>query len=156
MREDLLAHRPHDETGETATPPGADYEQLATPALLDEHLGRPTGAGDELHGDVGERLGGDEQWRLLRELVEDRDPENIVLNIDSEWAFSDGLHAGEALGLVRGVALSEAEGPSRGSPAGRSAASSAGCSVNRSGAWPVAGSPRPAPASSAPRARPPA
>ena len=40
-------------------------------------------------------LVGNEQWRLLRELVEDRDPENIVLNIDPDWAFSDGLHAGE-------------------------------------------------------------
>jgi len=40
-------------------------------------------------------LVGDEQWRLLRELVEERDPENIVLNIDPVWAFSDGLHAGE-------------------------------------------------------------
>lgn len=40
-------------------------------------------------------LWGDEQWRLLRELVEDRDPENIVLNIDPEWAFADGLSAGE-------------------------------------------------------------
>jgi peptidase M24-like protein len=41
-------------------------------------------------------LVGDEQWKLLRELVEDRDPENIVLNIDPVWAFSDGLHSGEA------------------------------------------------------------
>ena len=41
-------------------------------------------------------LVGNEQWRLLRELVEDRDPENIVLNIDPDWAFSDGLHAGSA------------------------------------------------------------
>ena len=40
-------------------------------------------------------LVGNEQWRLLRELVEDRDPESIVLNIDPDWAFSDGLHAGE-------------------------------------------------------------
>ena len=44
--------------------------------------------------DTGE-LVGDEQWNLLRELVEDRDPENIVLNIDPDWAFADGLHAGE-------------------------------------------------------------
>ena len=50
-------------------------------------------------------LVGDEQWRLLRELVEDRDPENIVLNIDPVWAFSDGLHAGER------EALEEALGP---------------------------------------------
>ncbi len=54
--------------------------------------------------DTGE-LVGDEQWRLFRELVEDRDPRNIVLNIDSEWAFSDGLHAGER------EVLEEALGP---------------------------------------------
>ena len=42
-----------------------------------------------------QELVGDEQWNLLRELVEDRDPENIVLNIDPDWAFADGLHAGE-------------------------------------------------------------
>ncbi|MDE2981682.1 MAG: M24 family metallopeptidase [Gemmatimonadota bacterium] len=50
-------------------------------------------------------LVGNEQWRLLRELVEDRDPENIVFNIDPDWAFSDGLHAGER------EALEEALGP---------------------------------------------
>jgi len=54
--------------------------------------------------DTGE-LVGDEQWRLLRELIEDRDPDNIALNIDSEWAFSDGLHAGER------EVLEEALGP---------------------------------------------
>ena len=37
--------------------------------------------------------------------MEDRDPENIVLNIDPVWAFSDGLHAGER------EALEEALGP---------------------------------------------
>jgi len=40
-------------------------------------------------------LVGNEQWQLLREVVEDRDPGNIVLNIDEVQAFSDGLHAGE-------------------------------------------------------------
>lgn len=40
-------------------------------------------------------LWGDEQWRLLREVVEDRDPRAIALNIDENWAFSDGLHSGE-------------------------------------------------------------
>ena len=45
-------------------------------------------------------LVGNEQWRLLRELVEDRNPENIVLNIDPAWAFSDGLHSGEAEELL--------------------------------------------------------
>ena len=48
-------------------------------------------------------LVGDEQWDLLRELVEDRDPENIVLNIDPVWAFSDGLHTGEAEVLLEAL-----------------------------------------------------
>jgi hypothetical protein len=50
-------------------------------------------------------LVGDEQWRLLRELIEERDPRNIALNIDAEWAFADGLHAGER------EVLEEALGP---------------------------------------------
>lgn len=48
-------------------------------------------------------LWGNEQWRLLAEVVEDRDPENIVLNIDPVWAFSDGLHAGEREALEAGL-----------------------------------------------------
>ena len=54
--------------------------------------------------DTGE-LVGDEQWQLLRELIEDRDPASIALNIDPDWAFSDGLHAGER------EVLEEALGP---------------------------------------------
>lgn len=48
-------------------------------------------------------LVGDEQWRLLRELVEARDPAAIVLNIDEHHAFSDGLHAGEREALERAL-----------------------------------------------------
>jgi len=51
---------------------------------------RPAPTGNETA-----ELWGDEQWRLFHEIVEDRDPQNIVLNIDENWAFSDGLHAGE-------------------------------------------------------------
>lgn len=58
---------------------------------------RPTSRGES-----GE-LVGDEQWRLLRELVEDRDPSNIVVNIDETHAFSDGLHAGEREALERAL-----------------------------------------------------
>jgi hypothetical protein len=49
----------------------------------------PTPTGEEAE------LWGDEQWRLLHEIVRDRDPDNIVLNIDEAWAFADGLGAGE-------------------------------------------------------------
>jgi len=48
-------------------------------------------------------LWGDEQWALLRELVEDRDPADIVVNIDEDWAFSDGLGAGEWEAMQRAL-----------------------------------------------------
>ncbi|MBI4540581.1 MAG: M24 family metallopeptidase [Gemmatimonadetes bacterium] len=53
-------------------------------------------------GESGE-LWGDEQWRLLRELVEDRDPKSVVVNIDETHAFADGLHAGEREALERAL-----------------------------------------------------
>eukprot|EP00160_Parvularia_atlantis_P019035 Unigene7287_Nuclearia_a/m.22377 Unigene7287_Nuclearia_a/g.22377 ORF Unigene7287_Nuclearia_a/g.22377 Unigene7287_Nuclearia_a/m.22377 type:complete len:448 (-) Unigene7287_Nuclearia_a:56-1399(-) len=37
----------------------------------------------------------DEVWDKLRALVEAQDPATIALNIDGDWAFADGLHAGE-------------------------------------------------------------
>ncbi len=40
-------------------------------------------------------LVGNEQWQLFHELVADRDPARIALNIDGVQAFSDGLHSGE-------------------------------------------------------------
>ena len=49
----------------------------------------PTPTGEEAE------LWGNEQWRLLNEVVADRDPGNIVLNIDDTWAFADGLASGE-------------------------------------------------------------
>ena len=48
-------------------------------------------------------LWGDEQWRLLHEIVSDRDPANIVLNIDETWAFADGLASGEREALERAL-----------------------------------------------------
>jgi len=59
---------------------------------------RPAPTGNETA-----ELWGDEQWRLFAEIVEDRDPEKIVLNIDEHWAFSDGLHSGEREALERAL-----------------------------------------------------
>jgi Xaa-Pro aminopeptidase len=52
-------------------------------------------------GVEGAELWGDGQWRLLRRLVEERDPRTIALNIDEVHAFADGLHAGEREALER-------------------------------------------------------
>lgn len=53
-------------------------------------------------GEQAELWGG-EQWRLLNEIVADRDPDNIVLNIDDTWAFADGLASGEREALERAL-----------------------------------------------------
>lgn len=58
---------------------------------------RPSPRGDQAE------LVGDEQWMLLRELVEDRDPGTIAVNIDEHWAFADGLGAGEWEALQRAL-----------------------------------------------------
>jgi hypothetical protein len=54
-------------------------------------------------------LVGDDQWRLLRQLVEKANPKKIALNIDPVHAFSDGLGAGEreALEAALGPDLSK-------------------------------------------------
>ena len=57
----------------------------------------PTPTGEEAE------LWGEEQWRLLREIVADRNPGNIVLNIDDTWAFADGLASGEREALEKAL-----------------------------------------------------
>ena len=48
-------------------------------------------------------LVGNEQWMLLREVVEERNPSAIAVNIDEHWAFADGLGAGEWEALQRAL-----------------------------------------------------
>lgn len=75
--------------------PGRDMERLA---LGGGSQGGIFQAYTSTRPSTGERpaeLVGDEQWTLLRELVEDRNPRAIAVNIDADWAFADGLGAGE-------------------------------------------------------------
>ena len=48
-------------------------------------------------------LWGDEQWQLLRQLLEARDPARIAIDVSSVFAFGDGLSAGELEGMKRGL-----------------------------------------------------
>lgn len=48
-------------------------------------------------------LWGDEQWKLLREVVEQRNPKVIGVNISRTFAFADGLTAGESEGMRRAL-----------------------------------------------------
>jgi len=58
---------------------------------------RPSPRGDQAE------LVGDEQWGLLREVVEERNPSAIAVNADEDWAFADGLGVGEWEGLQRAL-----------------------------------------------------
>jgi len=40
-------------------------------------------------------IGENEQWLVLKDLIEQRRPAKIAINVSREWAFADGLSAGE-------------------------------------------------------------
>ena len=44
-------------------------------------------------------LWGDEQWLVLKRLIEERNPARIHINVSRTFAFSDGLSAGELEGM---------------------------------------------------------
>lgn len=44
-------------------------------------------------------LWGDEQWALLRQVIEERNPARIAVNVSRTFAFADGLTAGEYDGM---------------------------------------------------------
>jgi Xaa-Pro aminopeptidase len=46
---------------------------------------------------------GDEQWQVLRELIEERDPKVIAINTSKDWAFADGLTSSEDNELRRAL-----------------------------------------------------
>ena len=48
-------------------------------------------------------LWGDEQWQLLRQLIEERKPRVIGINRSTVFAFSDGLSSGELQGMSQAL-----------------------------------------------------
>jgi Xaa-Pro aminopeptidase len=48
-------------------------------------------------------LWGDEQWQVLKRVIEERQPDSIAVNISTIAAFSDGLTAGEYEGMRRAL-----------------------------------------------------
>lgn len=48
-------------------------------------------------------LWGAEQWQLLREVLEERKPKSIAVNVSRTFAFADGLSAGERDGLYEAL-----------------------------------------------------
>ena len=58
-----------------------------------------TAAGDVGRGQQAE-LWGDEQWQMLKTVVEERNPRTIGINRSTVFAFSDGLTSGELQGMT--------------------------------------------------------
>lgn len=48
-------------------------------------------------------LWGDQQWQLLKEVIEQRQPKVIAINTSRVFAFADGLSSGELAGMRAGV-----------------------------------------------------
>ncbi|HUF28535.1 MAG TPA: M24 family metallopeptidase [Gemmatimonadaceae bacterium] len=48
-------------------------------------------------------LWGDEQWQVLKRLIEERQPASIGINVSRTWAFADGLTHGEYLGMTEAL-----------------------------------------------------
>jgi Xaa-Pro aminopeptidase len=44
-------------------------------------------------------LWGDEQWQVLKNVIEARKPRAITINVSRTWAFADGMSAGELEGM---------------------------------------------------------
>lgn len=56
--------------------------------------------------DVGGRqaeLWGDQQWEVLRDVLEERNPTAIAINVSRTFAFADGLSAGERDGMTEAL-----------------------------------------------------
>jgi Xaa-Pro aminopeptidase len=76
---------------------GGLYEAFRSTKAVSTGVGKEAGRNAELWGD--------QQWQVLKEVVEARNPRKIAINSSRVFAFSDGLTAGELEGM------SEALGP---------------------------------------------
>jgi Xaa-Pro aminopeptidase len=88
---------------------GADsscIERLALGGTAQGGLYEAVRATKPVEGDLTGRtaeLWGDEQWQVLKRVLEERDPARIAIDVSSVFAFGDGLSAGELEGMKRGL-----------------------------------------------------
>src|SRR5213083_2906764 len=77
--------------------PDRGVERLALGGTSQGGLYEAYHAREAIDPSIGRRpeLVGQEQWDLLRKVIEDRDPQTIAVDISHTHAFSDGLSAGE-------------------------------------------------------------
>src|SRR6267143_1218593 len=77
--------------------PDRGVERLALGGTSQGGLYEAYHAGETIDPSIGRRpeLVGQAQWELLRQVIEERDPPSIAVDISHTHAFSDGLSAGE-------------------------------------------------------------
>ena len=86
----------------------------------------PAAAGDVGRGQQAE-LWGDEQWQVLKQVIEERKPKVIGINRSTVFAFSDGLSSGELQGMSEALGA-DLDGAASRTPRGcRSSSSPRGC-----------------------------
>jgi Xaa-Pro aminopeptidase len=71
------------------TSQGGVFEARRSTKPADSNVGRGQQA----------ELWGDEQWQVLKAVIEERDPQVIAINRSTVWAFADGLTSGELQGM---------------------------------------------------------
>jgi len=93
-----------DRCAAAGTPPAAScIERIALGGTSQGGVFDARRSSKKAAGDVGTgrqaELWGDEQWQLLKEIVEEKDPQVIGIDRSTVFAFSDGLSSGELAGM---------------------------------------------------------
>jgi hypothetical protein len=89
-------------SGATDTGDGACIERIALGGSSQGGLyeaRRSSVVASSTLGDTRGELWGDSQWMVLKEVIEERNPTKIAINVSRTYAFADGLTAGERDGM---------------------------------------------------------
>lgn len=85
---------------------GAPFEKLALGGGSQGGVYETYRSRRQVDAGAGQRqaeLWGAEQWQLLKEVLEERQPQRIGINVSRTFAFSDGLTHGEYEGMVEAL-----------------------------------------------------
>lgn len=63
----------------------------------------PAPAAGSRSNDRQAELWGDEQWSILKQVIEERKPKKIAVNTSRTFAFADGLSSGERDGMLQNL-----------------------------------------------------
>lgn len=93
-------------TGRTDPGDGSCVERIALGGTSQGGVWEARRAMKEVTADVGGRqaeLWGDEQWQVLKQVLEERSPKVVAINVSRTFAFTDGLTAGERDGMTEAL-----------------------------------------------------